>query len=55
MASAGSSYIDRCKTIGRLGPMLTELDKSSLFGEAIIKKDPLTLSINEQQSENKLN
>lgn len=29
-------YTDRCKLVGRVGPLVTELDKLSQFGEAKI-------------------
>ena len=29
------TYLERCKTVGRLGPVRTELDRSSAYGEFI--------------------
>ena len=36
------SYTARCKTIGRIGPPATELDVSSMVGDAKVTIDPAT-------------
>jgi len=36
------SYTSRCKTIGRIGPPLTELDASSMVGDGKLQIDPAT-------------
>ena len=38
-------YADSCKNTGRIGPVFTELDKLSKFGEANLAPDPLTISL----------
>lgn len=38
------TYFERCKKVGRLGPMRTELDRSSVYGDAIYDKDRVSNS-----------
>ena len=33
------TYLKRCKKVGRLGPIKTELDRTSLHGEAIFGRE----------------
>ena len=43
--SVEQDYKDRCKAIGRIGPLTTELDKLTIFGQAKIKSDVATSAL----------